>query len=120
VFSLDWGTSVAFWKSNIKKECFYTISIYPVLKWTFLHTVPADIYFFYSVAGPSYISKTSVDEKDLGKHFTFQDNMGTGIFFGERRNLNAEIKIGHYSNGNLFPGNASVKIPLTLNIGYAF
>jgi len=120
IFSLDWGASIAFWKSNVNKENFYTLSIYPVLKWTFLHTKPADLYFFYTVAGPAYISKTTIDGKDMGEHFTFQDNMGTGIFLGERRSLNAEIKIGHYSNGDLFPGNEGVKIPLTLNIGYAF
>jgi len=61
-----------------------------------------------------------VDGKDLGEHFTFIDNMGTGLFFGERRNLNAEIEIGHYSNGDIFPGNEGVKIPLSLNIGFAF
>jgi hypothetical protein len=120
VFSLDWGASVGFWRSNVNKEDFYTLSIYPVLKWTFLHTDPADIYFFYTVAGPSYISRIMVDDKDLGKHFTFQDNMGTGIFFGKHRSINAEIKIGHYSNGDLFPGNEGVKIPLTLNLGYSF
>jgi len=119
-FSLDWGASLGIWRSNVNKEKFYTLSIYPVLKWTFLHTDPVDVYFFYTVAGPAYISRTMVDEKDLGKHFTFQDNMGTGFFFGENRNFNVEIKIGHYSNGDLFPGNEGVKIPLTLNLGYSF
>ena len=72
------------------------------------------------MAGPSYISKIVLDGVDTGKHFTFQDAMGLGIFFGERRNLNAELKIGHYSNGNIFPLNGAVKIPLSLNVGYAF
>jgi len=44
--------------------------------------------------------------------------MGTGIYFGEKRNLNAELMIGHYSNGNLFPHNDAVKVPLTLKVGY--
>ncbi|MBK6826807.1 MAG: acyloxyacyl hydrolase [Chitinophagaceae bacterium] len=28
------------------------------------------------------------------------------------------IRIAHYSNGNLFPQNDGVKIPLTFNLGY--
>jgi opacity protein-like surface antigen len=120
IFSLDWGANLSYWQSNEKKEDFFTLSIFPVLRWTLIHTKPADLYFYYSVAGPTYISKAMVDGKDLGKHFTFQDNMGTGIFFGNSRNLNAEIKIGHYSNGDIFPGNEGVKIPLTLNLGYTF
>jgi hypothetical protein len=72
------------------------------------------------VAGPTYISKTELDGKKLGAHFTFQDNMGTGVFFGENRNLNAEIRIGHYSNGNTHVNNDAVKIPLSFNVGYTF
>jgi len=79
-----------------------------------------DAYFYYSVAGPSYISKAIIDGVETGEHFTFQDTMGAGIFFGEKRNMNAELKIGHYSNGNIFPLNGAVKIPLSLNLGYAF
>jgi hypothetical protein len=74
----------------------------------------------YSVAGPTFISHTEIDGNATGKHFTFQDMMGVGLFAGKKRQLNAEINIGHYSNGNLFPENAGVKIPLTFNIGMAF
>lgn len=120
IFSLDWGASISFWKSNINKEKFYTLSIYPVLKWTLIRTKPMDIYCFYTLAGPTYISKTILDNKELGRHFTFQDNMGMGLFFGEERNYNIEMKIGHFSNGDLFPSNEGVKVPLSLNLGYSF
>jgi hypothetical protein len=137
VFALDWGISASNWQtkgigrglSNPNKESFFTLSIYPVLRFNFLHTKPLDMYFYYSVAGPTYISKTDFkvqtrDNKEetalTGKHFTFQDNIGLGTFFGSKRNMNAEIKIGHYSNGNVFPDNAAVKIPLSINIGYTF
>lgn len=120
VFSLDWGVSAGNWISNVKNEDFVALSIYPVFRFTFLHTDPLDVYFYYSVAGPSFISRKIIDGNNTGEHFTFQDTMGTGIFFGKQRNLNAEIKIGHYSNGNLFTNNAAVKIPLSFNLGYAF
>jgi len=119
-FSLDWGASMGYFQSNAEKEKFFTLSVFPVFRFTFLHSKTVDMYFFYSVAGPAYISKNIVDGKDLGEKFTFQDHMGTGVFIGEQRKLNIELKIGHYSNGDIFPGNEGVKIPLALNLGYTF
>jgi hypothetical protein len=98
----------------------YTFSIFPTLRFTAIRSKPADIYLFYSVAGPSYISKTVVDEKDSGKHFTFQDFMGFGGFLGDQKKMNAEISINHYSNGNIFVYNRGFKIPLTFTVGYSF
>ena len=120
LFSLDVGTSFSAWRSRINKDDFFTLSVFPLFRFTFLRTKPADLYFYYSVAGPTYISKTTIDQVNTGKHFTFQDLMGLGIFAGSNRQLNAEVRIGHYSNGNLFPYNEGVKIPLTFNLGYAF
>lgn len=128
VFALDWGISASAWQSkgigsglsNAGKENFATLSIYPVLRFNVLHSKPLDAYVYYSVAGPTYISKKIIDGADTGEHFTFQDNMGVGAFFGKNRNYNAELKIGHYSNGNVFPLNAAVKVPLSINMGYSF
>ena len=120
MFSFDAGVSAGYWKSNEKKEEFYTLSVFPTLRFTALRSKPADLYLFYSVAGPSYISKKIIDEKDGGKHFTFQDMMGIGSFLGKEKKINAEVSIDHYSNGNIFVYNRGVKIPLTFTIGYAF
>jgi opacity protein-like surface antigen len=120
VFSLDLGGSLAYWKSRYEQVSFYTFSVYPMFRFTAMRTKPADLYFMYSVAGPTFISKTRIDGNETGRHFTFQDMMGMGVLAGKSRRLNAEINIGHYSNGNLFPENAGVKIPLTFNVGWAF
>jgi hypothetical protein len=120
VFSFDAGVSAGYWKSKENKENVYTFSIFPMLRFTAIRSKPADIYLFYSVAGPSYISKTVVDEKDSGKHFTFQDFMGFGGFLGNQKNLNVELSINHYSNGNIFVYNRGFKIPLTFTVGYTF
>lgn len=119
-FSLDWGVGASFFTSNIKKENFYTLAAYPVFRFNFLHTKPFDGYVYYSIAGPSFISKTVIDNVDTGEKFTFQDNMGLGFYFGEDRKSNIEFKIGHYSNGNIFTQNPGVKIPFSVNFGYAF
>jgi hypothetical protein len=119
-FSLDFGASASYWKTENHNSEFFTLAVYPLLRFTLLRTKPTDFYFFYSVAGPTYISKAEIDGIDTGKRFTFHDYMGIGAFAGPLRNMLAEIKIGHYSNGNLFPQNAGVKIPLTFALGYTF
>jgi hypothetical protein len=119
-FSLDVGTSIGNWESRARDQNFYAISVYPVLRFAILRCKPGDFYFFYSVAGPTYISKTELDDHDTGKHFTFRDFMGIGGYIGHSELLNMEINIGHFSNGNLFPNNAAVKIPLSFSLGYAF
>ena len=96
------------------------ISTYPVLRFTALRTKPVDLYFDYSVAGPTFITRTNIDGRDTGRHFTFQDFMGVGLFTNQTRRFNAEVRIAHYSNGNLFPRNPGVTVPLGFNIGYTF
>jgi len=45
-----------------------------------LHAATFEIagYFNYSLAGPTFISKTTIDTNETGKQFTFQDFMGVG------------------------------------------
>lgn len=120
VFSLDLGVSAGFWKSRRDGVQFEAFSAYPLFRFTLLRTPAADFYASYSVAGPTLITSKRLDGRDLGTHFTFQDLLGVGTYFGKRRNLLAEVSIGHFSNGNLFAENPGTKVPLTLNLGVAF
>jgi hypothetical protein len=43
-----------------------------------------------------------------------------GVYAGRDRRYNFELRVGHYSNGNLIPRNPGIKVPLTFNVGYAF
>lgn len=126
-FALDWGINASVWKTTgmhraeqFEPQQFFTFSIFPVFRLNFLHTEKVDAYFYYTVAAPTFISRKIIDGFDTGEKFTFMDNMGAGVFFGENRQYNAELKIGHYSNGNIFPSNDAVKVPLSINVGYAF
>ena len=118
VFSLDWGAGTGYWKSNKKQDEFFTISLYPVLRFTAFRSPTTDLFFEYTVAGPTFISKTFIDAEKTGRKFTFYDAMGIGIFTGKKKNLNAGIRIAHFSNGNIFPQNNGVKVPLTFSLGY--
>lgn len=120
VFAMDWGVNVSYWQTKINRENFFTMSVFPVFRFNILHTNPFDAYFYYSLGGPSFISKTVLDGDDTGKRFTFYDAIALGAFFGKTRQCNVELRIGHYSNGNVFPQNGGVKIPLSLNLGIAF
>ena len=120
VFSFDWGVNASYWISEKNEDKFYTLSLFPLLRFTAIRSRTADVYFNYSVAGPTYISSIITDGQNTGRHFTFQDFMGMGAFIGSHKNLNAEIRIMHYSNGNIFPENVGYMIPLTFNVGYCF
>ena len=119
-FSIDWGVGLAYGRSRRDRDGFVAVSAYPLFRWTALRTEPVDLYFSYSLAGPTLLSRYVLDGEDTGRHFTFQDLLGIGIYAGRDRHLNTEIRIGHYSNGNLLPRNAGIKVPMTINIGYAF
>lgn len=120
LFAFDLGASFGWWKSRNNGETFRTVSVYPLMRFMLLRRPSADLYFAYAIAGPSYISRRVIDARETGSHFTFQDFMGFGAFFGPGRHLNAEVNLNHYSNGNLFADNAGVKVPITFTVGYAF
>lgn len=120
VFSLDWGVSVSNWWTKRDGQNIWTIALYPQFRFTPIRTHHADGYLSYAVAGPAYITQSTLDGKNTGKRFTFQDLMSVGAYVGDQRHLNVEAGIGHYSNGSLFPHNPGVKIPLTISVGYAF
>jgi hypothetical protein len=119
-FSLDWGAGLSAWRSERNGDPFVTASLYPVLEFTLIRARPMDLYFRYSLAGPTYISKSVIDAMNTGRHFTFQDFMGIGIFAGPKRRVNSEVRIVHYSNGNIFTHNPGITVPLNLNVGYTF
>jgi hypothetical protein len=119
-FSLDWGGGASIWKTRREEQIFATASLYPVFRFTAIRTSPFDLYFNYSLAGPTFISRTVIDGEETGRQFTFQDFMGLGAFIGRGKSTKVEIRISHYSNGNLFPRNAGVTVPITVIVGRSF
>lgn len=120
LFSLDLGASLAYGHSRVRGDDFMTFSLFPLMRFTPVRTGPADVYVSYSVAGPTLISKFIIDGHETGRHFTFRDAIGIGTYVGAGRRLNAEVRIVHYSNGNLLPRNSGIQVPMMLTLGYAF
>lgn len=120
LLALDWGASVSTWKSNVRGDRFVTAAVFPAIRISLVRTAPVDCYFSYSIAGPALITRTTIDDQAVGRHFTFQDYMGIGFFLGAQRKVTAELRIEHFSNGGLFPTNPGVTIPLGFYFGTSF
>jgi hypothetical protein len=120
IFALDLGASVSAWRSRVAHDRFSTFAVYPLLRFFPLRTRRIDVYAGYSLAGPTWMSAKSLEGRDLGSRFTFQDFMTAGVLAGAQKHLSLGVKINHYSNGNIFPENAGVMIPVTFTAGWMF
>jgi hypothetical protein len=119
-FAIDWGVEISSWKSMVDGERFFTVSLYPVLRIPLIRTNPVEFYVSYSLAGPSLITTNNVDGQAIGRIFTFQDYMASGVYLGRKRRVTAEVRIGHYSNANIFPQNPGLTIPIGFYFGSTF
>ena len=79
-----------------------------------------DMYTNYSLIGPTLLTKGNLGNLNTGPKITYQDTLGVGVFFGEKRTYNAELRIMHYSNGNIFPQNSGVAVPIQFTLGKTF
>jgi hypothetical protein len=79
-----------------------------------------DMYTAYSLIGPTIFTKWNLDNLNTSPKITYQDTMGLGVFFGEKRSYNAELRIMHYSNGNIFTENSGVAVPIQFTLGKTF
>lgn len=117
LFSLDWGVSVTGFQTEATKTNVFAFSIFPVLRFYVLRKKAMDLYINYSVIGPTFLTKKNIDNLETGPKLTYQDFMGLGMFVGKKRNLNFELRIMHYSNGNIFSKNSGVAIPVVFTVG---
>ena len=120
LFSLDWGVSVTYFNTEATNENVFAFSIFPTMRFYVLRKKGFDMYANYAVIGPTLLTKKNLDNLNTGPKTTFQDTMGLGIFFGKKRSYNAELRIMHYSNGNIFPQNSGVAVPIQFTVGKTF
>lgn len=70
--------------------------------------------------GFSYLTETRIYKRNLGMHFSFQDQLALGASFGKRQQFSVSVGGLHYSNGSLCDRNSGMTIPLFINVGYRF
>ena len=119
-FSLYWGASVTAFNTVNSNDYIFTFSIFPTLRFYLSRRADYDLYASYSIIGPTFITKSNIDNLGTGPNSIFQDKMGIGMFFGEKRKYNFELRIMHYSNGNIFNDNYGVAIPIQFTLGKTF
>ena len=120
IFSLDWGLSVTAFNTEATNEQVLAFSIFPTVRFYLMRRKGFDMYTNYSLIGPTLLTKDNLDNLNAGPKITYQDMMGLGVFFGKKRSYNAELRIMHYSNGNIFPQNAGVAVPIQFTLGKTF
>lgn len=108
------------WSEGAPKH--HSLNIYaiaPVLRFYVAKTSYFDSYAEISI-GPSYLSHTRFDDRNLGMHFAFQDEVGLGATMGKNRQFYATLSALHYSNGSLCAKNAGITAPIMVTAGYRF
>ncbi|WP_232734677.1 acyloxyacyl hydrolase [Polaribacter sp. ALD11] len=120
IFSLDWGVSITAFQTEATQENVLAFSIFPTMRFYLLRRKGFDMYTNYSLIGPTFLTKGNLDNLKTGPKTTYQDTMGLGVFFGKKRAYNAELRIMHYSNGNIFPNNSGVAVPIQFTFGKTF
>ncbi|MEO9571173.1 MAG: acyloxyacyl hydrolase [Polaribacter sp.] len=120
IFSLDWGVSITAFNTEATNEKVLAFSIFPSIRFYLMRKKGFDFYANYSLIGPTYLTVKNIDKLNTGPKITFQDTMGFGVFFGKKRSYNAELRIMHYSNGNNFPQNSGVAVPIQFTLGKTF
>lgn len=108
------------WISSTKRfNQLSIISATPILR-LYFNKNSAYTPFFNMGIGLSYLSKTRIDTRNLGIHFAFEDLVGLGIAFGNKKQFAITANALHYSNASLSNMNAGITIPLLVNIDIGF
>jgi hypothetical protein len=94
-------------------------SVAPVLRYYFVKKKYFSPFVELSV-GPGYLTRTQFGNRNLGMHFTFQDELGIGVVAGREAGPYATISILHYSNAHLSAHNSGITVPVMLTLGYQF
>lgn len=76
--------------------------------------------FLEASIGPSYLSDTKIDHRDLGIHFAFQDHIAIGATLGKEQKFTLSLSAIHYSDGSISHHNSGITVPLLLKVDYQF
>jgi hypothetical protein len=124
----DWGrfnlyfsaTAGHWWQNSVPQGTTINIfAIAPVFRYYINKTALFSPYLEASV-GPGYMNHTRFGKRNLGIHYTFQDEITLGGLFGKDKGVYIALSALHYSNGKLSSHNSGITIPVMLNLGYQF
>lgn len=116
-FDLSYGYWYVSGVNNYRSLSIYSIA--PIVRYYFAKTSYLSPFAEASL-GVSYLSRTHIGSRNLGMHFSFQDQIGLGFAFGAEQRLAISIGALHYSNGTLSSHNSGITLPFILNVSYRF
>lgn len=117
-FSIMAGASSAYWNSGSSN----LVTLSALLEFRFWLTLTPSwrVYLLYSVAAPTVMSNRRFAKAFFSSNFLFQDMLGLGMQFGKNHHWHLQAIIVHYSNGDIFPINSGIQVPLMISLGYSF
>ncbi|TCI03298.1 acyloxyacyl hydrolase [Corallincola luteus] len=98
-------------------EEIYAISVFPQLNLYTDKWGENQPYFFVRALGPTYLSSRKLGEREQGKRFAFQAQVGAGVYFGANESWLVSVSYKHFSNANLFSPNDGLDVPILLSLG---
>jgi hypothetical protein len=120
-FNLYFAATAGHWWQN-SYPLNTTINIYavaPIFRF-YMNKSPFFSSYLEASVGPAYMNQTRFGHRNLGIHYTFQDEITLGGLFGRDKGAFIALSALHYSNGRLSSHNSGITMPVMLNLGYLF
>lgn len=113
------GVSMGYLETTTKTEDqIGVVSAYLLARLYLIRSEVFSGYIIYSPAGPSLLSKSTFATTAFSNNFVFQNQFGVGASFGKNADTELFLKLYHYSNGDLFPVNGGIDIPIVLGLSF--
>jgi hypothetical protein len=100
-----------------KEDSIQTFGGYLMARLYFVKVRNFQMFFMWSPAGPSFLTKREFATTEFSNLFVFQDQFGIGIRVKGKREYDFFVKLYHFSNGDIFPINGGIDIPLLIGFG---
>jgi hypothetical protein len=73
--------------------------------------------FFVRALGPTWLSSRHLGDREQGRNFAFQAQIGAGLWFGKDKDWLVSVSYRHFSNANLASPNEAFDMPFLLTLG---
>ncbi len=74
--------------------------------------------FFVRALGPTWLSNRNLGDREQGRNFAFQAQIGAGLWFGKDKDWLLSLSYKHFSNAGLASPNEAFDVPVLLTVGY--
>lgn len=112
-FSGFWDYNAAYWNTDGDPAGFNkniaVVSVAPLLRLTFTPEQTIRPYIEGGI-GFAALTRSHLGHRDLGAAWSFQDLIGFGLEWGEKRTLRASYHYLHYSNASIVPPNEGIDV----------